>query len=98
LTSVDAWGSERTKYNWDSPGFSEATGHFTQVVWKASKSVGCAVTACDGKGSPSSPGMYVTCEYYPVGNMDVIGAATDSYTTNVGKLVAGKMADTVVSH
>ncbi|GAA5911564.1 hypothetical protein JCM5296_007210 [Sporobolomyces johnsonii] len=38
---VDAWNDEESQYNYNSPGFSEATGHFTQVVWKATKTVGC---------------------------------------------------------
>ncbi|KAK8912319.1 Cell wall protein PRY3 [Metarhizium anisopliae] len=38
---VNMWGSERTKYNWGKPGFPVNTGHFTQVVWKNSMSLGC---------------------------------------------------------
>ena len=35
-------------YNYDSPGFSTATGHFTQVVWKDTTYLGCAVnTNCE---------------------------------------------------
>lgn len=44
--SIDAWGLERTNYNWSNPGFSESTGHFTQLVWKDTKEVGCARFEC----------------------------------------------------
>ena len=33
----------RPGYNYDKPGFSPGTGHFTQVVWKSSTHVACAV-------------------------------------------------------
>jgi hypothetical protein len=39
---IDAWGLERINYNWNDPGFSESTGHFTQLVWKATTQVGCS--------------------------------------------------------
>lgn len=75
-SAVDAWGNERDLYTFDPPeGFSEATGHFTQLVWKETTSVGCASYQCDGKGGVS--GYFVVCEYWPSGN--VIG------TGRVGK-------------
>jgi len=48
---VDAWADESALYNFNNPGFSEATGHFTQVVWKAPMSVGCDRLDCDGENS-----------------------------------------------
>lgn len=35
-----------------------ATGHFTQVVWKATKRLGCG-----------QAGKFVVCNYYPAGNV-----------------------------
>ncbi|KAK5630426.1 hypothetical protein RRF57_006141 [Xylaria bambusicola] len=64
--SVEAWGDEREKYNYGRPGFSEETGHFTQLVWKDTRSVGCERRLCGKKG------WYLACEYWPPGN--VIGA------------------------
>ena len=57
---VDMWYNEVTKYDFNNQGFSMETGHFTQVVWKNSKNLGCGI-AC---GS----GCVVTCNYYPAGN------------------------------
>jgi len=68
--TVDAWGGERASYDFGHGGFSETTGHFTQVVWKATTTVGCARTDCGG--DDATPGWYVVCEYYPPGN--VVGA------------------------
>ncbi|TAQ83946.1 hypothetical protein B7494_g7732 [Chlorociboria aeruginascens] len=69
--AVDGWGLEREKYNWAKPGFSEATGHFTQLVWSNTTSVGCGRAYCNGKGG--SPGWLVVCEYWPEGNVVVKG-------------------------
>jgi len=65
--AVDAWGDERNEYNFNDPGFSEATGHFTQLVWKATTTVGCGRTLCNGTNDVA--GWYVVCEYYPPGNV-----------------------------
>ncbi|KAE9375367.1 PR-1-like protein, partial [Stipitochalara longipes BDJ] len=76
---IDCWGLERVNYNWNNPGFSESTGHFTQIVWKTSTQVGCSRTLC-------SPGWWVVCHYSPPGN--VLGIL-DAFTDNVGKRVSG---------
>ena len=51
--SIEAWGNEREKYNFQDGGFSEDTGHFTQLVWKATTTVGCGRSFCNGKNSVS---------------------------------------------
>ncbi|KAF2810291.1 PR-1-like protein, partial [Mytilinidion resinicola] len=80
--SIEAWGNERAHYDFGKAQFSEQTGHFTQLVWKASTTVGCSRTDCSGKtGAKAAPGWFVVCEYYPPGN--VIGA----FKQNVQKQV-----------
>jgi len=73
--AVDSWYNELTKpgYDFNNAGFSSGTGHFTQVVWKSTTSVGCAVKFCDLLHLPSQPegwsnAKYFVCEYYPPGN------------------------------
>ncbi|MFM6158532.1 MAG: CAP family protein, partial [Sphaerospermopsis kisseleviana] len=39
--AVKTWYDEVSKYNYSKPGFSAATGHFTQIVWKSSTQLGC---------------------------------------------------------
>nr|ABZ10815.1 pathogen-related protein-like protein [Malo kingi] len=41
--AVLSWYNEIKDYDFNSPGFSSATGHFTQVVWRASIKVGVGV-------------------------------------------------------
>ncbi|CAK7242788.1 MAG: hypothetical protein STHCBS139747_004290 [Sporothrix thermara] len=82
--AVDAWGNERSKYSFNDPGFSEATGHFTQLVWKNSTSVGCGRKLCGGKADGSkSTGWFLVCEYWPRGN--IIG----QFAEEVGRQISG---------
>lgn len=74
---VDLWGDEREQFNFNDPGFSEATGHFTQLVWKDTTTVGCGSRLCGTRG------WYLVCEYWPRGN--VIGQFEDQ----VGRQVSG---------
>jgi hypothetical protein len=47
--------------------------HFTQMVWKATTNLRCAVMSCSGVFPASfGPAEYYVCEYRPEGN--VIGA------------------------
>ena len=55
---VIAWYDEIKYYNYNSPGFSEQAGHFTQVVWKSTSEVGCAKVMCDNIWR-----QYTICEY-----------------------------------
>jgi len=67
--AVSAWYNEIGKYSWASPGYSSAVGHFTQVVWRVSTSVGCSW--CDN-GSM----QIIICQYSPPGNL--IGAFAEN--------------------
>lgn len=78
--AIDAWGNERSMYDFSGPtGFSEKTGHFTQLVWKDTTSTGCAAIDCTGRNSLK--GFMVVCEYWPPGN--VVGQGNSYFRTNV---------------
>lgn len=59
---VDLWYAEEKLYKYDGT-FSKQTGHFTQLVWKASQQIGVAIVGNSARGS------YVVVEYYPRGNV-----------------------------
>ncbi|KRF79061.1 Golgi-associated plant pathogenesis-related protein 1 isoform X3 [Drosophila virilis] len=40
LTCVKMWYDEIKDYKYESPGFSLITGHFTQLIWKSSTTMG----------------------------------------------------------
>ncbi|RWS24429.1 hypothetical protein B4U80_02575 [Leptotrombidium deliense] len=63
--AMNAWyNKEIGLYNWHNPGFSHPTGHFTQVLWKATTHVGCASSQ-----SPRTRRIYIVCNYDPPGNV-----------------------------
>lgn len=65
--AINSWYGEVKNYSYLAPGFSYKTGHFTQVVWRETKRIGCANVACNG--SKGTPGHFLVCEYSPAGNV-----------------------------
>uniref|UniRef100_A0A0K0E6K0 SCP domain-containing protein n=1 Tax=Strongyloides stercoralis TaxID=6248 RepID=A0A0K0E6K0_STRER len=59
--AVKWWYDEIKDYDFNNHGFKSGIGHFTQLIWKDSKQVGCGV-ASNGNH------VYVVCKYYPAGN------------------------------
>lgn len=84
---MEAWGNERREYDFGDGGFGEDTGHFTQLVWKATRSVGCGREACNGRGKVG--GWFVVCEYWPPGN--VKGGYKSQVQKEVGSGAGGRM-------
>ncbi|ANB14850.1 Pry2p [Sugiyamaella lignohabitans] len=71
--AIGAWYGEVSQYNFLTGLFSEATGHFTQVVWAGTEQIGCAQVSCSG-------GAFFACEYYPRGN--IIGEFLENVFSN----------------
>jgi uncharacterized protein YkwD len=65
--AIKFWYDEGAHYSYSEPGFSMSTGHFTQVVWRATERIGCAYVSCDGRNG--TQGKYLVCEYSPAGNI-----------------------------
>jgi hypothetical protein len=64
-TAVKKWYDEIELYDFSNPGFSFPTGHFTQLIWRDTTNVGCAVTDPDINEKEKS---YACCQYTPPGN------------------------------
>ena len=64
--AVYAWVKEHKFYNKAKnscmPG--KKCGHYTQIMWRDTKKVGCALSYCKDKST------YVVCEYDPPGNIE----------------------------
>ncbi|KAJ9655237.1 hypothetical protein H2198_005853 [Neophaeococcomyces mojaviensis] len=80
-SAVDAWGNERAQYVFSPAdkmtGFSEATGHFTQLVWKNTQTVGCGAYNCSGTNGIG--GWMLVCEYWPPGNVEGTGSNVNTF-------------------
>lgn len=63
--AVTAWVSEKTWYNYwsNSCGSGQQCGHYTQIVWRSTRKLGCARVVCFG-----GRGVFITCNYDPPGN------------------------------
>lgn len=76
------WSDEASKYNYNNPVFTSDAGHFTQVVWKGTTKLGCAVVDCaDGTIFKGFKSRYLVCEYTAPGNY------AGQFTQNVGRKV-----------
>lgn len=59
---VSAWATESQNYQYETNSCTGVCGHYTQIVWRDTKAVGCGV-AHDGKRE-----IWV-CNYAPFGNI-----------------------------
>ena len=60
---IQAWGAEKADYRQHRCRGGQVCGSYTQVVWKTSTRVGCAVSRC-AKGD-----QIWVCHYFPAGNL-----------------------------
>ncbi|KAK3126305.1 hypothetical protein QOZ80_7AG0554620 [Eleusine coracana subsp. coracana] len=63
--AVKSWVDEKQYYDHGSNSCAagQVCGHYTQVVWRDSTTIGCARVVCDNNG-----GVFITCNYNPPGN------------------------------
>ena len=62
--AVQLWVQEESNYDYATNSCNGVCGHYTQVVWRATLEVGCAVGNCPGLQFPNS----IVCDYGPGGN------------------------------
>ncbi|CAF1183858.1 unnamed protein product [Adineta steineri] len=63
-TPTAHWYNEISLYNYSSPGFTSATGHFTQVAWSDSTQLGIGIAL-----TSNNLIAYTVANYYPPGNI-----------------------------
>jgi hypothetical protein len=63
VSMVDGWYREVDEYDFGRPGFSFEAGHFTQLVWRATRRLGCGHVTCGDRAE-----IWV-CNYDPPGNV-----------------------------
>ncbi len=62
--AVNSWMSEASAYDYTTNNIT-AAGHYTQVVWRASVRIGCAIVNCSNYQYPNT----ILCDYAPGGNI-----------------------------
>jgi hypothetical protein len=71
---MDDWKNEEKNWNCGTNACAtgQVCGHFTQLVWKSSTSVGCGIINCPTNtifpGTTFPVQQYMICQYYPAGN------------------------------
>jgi pathogenesis-related protein 1 len=67
LLPMYGWAAEQTHYHYDTNACDAGAtcGHYTQVVWRDTQKVGCALGHCPGLAFPST----IVCDYGPGGNV-----------------------------
>jgi pathogenesis-related protein 1 len=63
--AVMLWAGEKASYDYASNACNGVCGHYTQVVWRDTQKVGCAVYSCARLTYPST----IVCDYGPEGNI-----------------------------
>ncbi|KXX76232.1 Protein PRY2 [Madurella mycetomatis] len=75
---TDAYGTNPPMENFND------WGSFTQVIWRATRDVGCATAFCpSGSLAEGMPGWLTVCNYYPPGN--VIGRFANNVNAPLGQ-------------
>jgi pathogenesis-related protein 1 len=62
--AVSLWMSEASSYDYASGNIGSA-GHYTQIVWRDSVRIGCAIVDCPALTYHNT----VICDYAPGGNI-----------------------------
>ncbi|XP_059143572.1 uncharacterized protein LOC131930933 [Physella acuta] len=64
--SVESWVEELANVDSDWNCIGDSCGHYSQVVWRDSLHLGCAITQCEN--NPEIFPNLVSCNYDPPGN------------------------------
>ena len=75
--SISLWYNEVALYDFNNPGFSSATGHFTCLVWVASTKFGIGISINNATNE-----AYISFNTYPPGN--VIGQFKQNVLPPIG--------------
>jgi hypothetical protein len=62
--AVDLWAAEAANYDYATNACSSVCGHYTQIAWRTTLKLGCAMHVCPSLAF----GHSIVCDYGPGGN------------------------------
>jgi hypothetical protein len=70
--AVESWVGERTDFSYakNRCATGKVCSHYTQVVWRGTRRIGCAIASCHGGPLfKDRDWSFVVCNYEPAGNV-----------------------------
>jgi len=82
------WYAEIADYDYNTARTKngKAVGHFTQMIWKASKRVGYGVAVANSPRFRGNKMAIAVARYSPPGNFNIRGQRFEDYSKNVQRL------------
>lgn len=65
-SAIDTWYNENKNYDYNYPGWRDSSTHFTMLVWRNTRQIGCA--RCATEQSDQRNKNVIVCHYSPAGN------------------------------
>ncbi|KAL2896886.1 Pathogenesis-related protein 1 [Bienertia sinuspersici] len=60
---VEMWVGEKPSYDIANNNYKKMCGHYTQIAWTGTRSIGCAKVRCQNGGT------FIVSNYYPPRNV-----------------------------
>lgn len=69
--AIDGWWREQADYDYETNrcAAGKMCGHYTQLAWRQTRKIGCALAMCNPQLDVGRPGYTIACNFMPGGNL-----------------------------